>query len=85
MGDYTGIERRYRDLTGALRVLRFVRGGPYMHNYVLGVGCYHSYWVDLETGEHIQIPDLAWVVLKMKFEDSRYEGSKEGTGPGGGA
>lgn len=71
MGDYSGVERSYVDLTGKKRILRFVEGSVWAHNYVIGEGCFHSYWQDVETGEIIHIPDLAWKKLKMAFEDKR--------------
>lgn len=78
MGDFSGIERRYVDLTGKKRVLRFESPSIWAHNYVIGEGCYHSYWRDVDSGEVIQIPDLAWKKLNMAFEDVRYEGDEKG-------
>lgn len=80
MGDFWGIERRYVDLTGKRRVLRFESGSIWAHNYVIGEGCWHSYWRDVDTGEVIQIPDLAWEKLNMAFEDVRYRSYEKGLG-----
>lgn len=62
--------RRYIDLAGSERTLRYVKGGNFVHWSKEHSACWSSIWQDEDDGSQIQIPNNFWQAYKIFFVDS---------------